>query len=138
MSPCFIAAVKSAASNHKTGICTHTAAKPPAAKPPQATAAKLQPAKLEETKSSTSDKPVGPPNKPTHQARLGLARVLARKADDMSECYSLYEQVLTMAPDVHDAYIELADLLVKTEPMKAVDVYIRWVVWRPFVVVFIS
>ena len=112
--------MKNTASNHKTGICIHTA-KSPVPSSQQAPA----PIKTDEPKSSASDKPAGPPNKPTYQARLGLARVLARKADDVDQCYSLYENVLTMAPDVHDAYIELADLLIKKEPMKAVDVYSR-------------
>lgn len=31
-----------------------------------------------------------------------------------------------MAPEVHDAYIELADSLIKNEPMKAVDIYSKY------------
>ena len=115
--------MKNTASNHTTGVCTHTA-KSSAGKSQQV-APKTQPSKVEESKQCIPYKPTGPPNKPTYQARLGLARVLVRKAAEMDECYDLYENVLTMAPNVHDAYIELADLLLKKEPMKAVEVYSR-------------
>lgn len=84
----------------------------------------------QETVSSQSesdlDKPVGPLNKPAYQSRLGLARVLIRKGADMNEIRKLYEEVISLAPDFHDAYIELADSLIKSDPMKAVDVYSKY------------
>jgi len=42
---------------------------------------------------TSTDKPVGPPNKPAYQARLGLARVLVRKGTAMEEIQKLYEEV---------------------------------------------
>ena len=65
----------------------------------------------------------GSVNIPLYQTRLGLARVLAHKANPPKECISLYREVIKMSPDVHDAYIELGDLLKKSNPMEAVDVY---------------
>ncbi|XP_062375921.1 uncharacterized protein LOC134064127 [Sardina pilchardus] len=65
-------------------------------------------------------------NPKSHAPRLGLARALSRSADTQQEACSLYQEVISMAPEVHDAYIELADLLVKTDPLAAVDVYSRF------------
>ena len=121
-------------SRHKSGACsptkqpastksstqTKTDTKKPAT-PTPVTPAQPSPA------TEPAQKPSGPPNKPSFQARLGLARVLMRKGgESISEAHKLYEEVITMAPAVHDAYIELADSLVKADPMKAVDVYSKY------------
>jgi len=81
----------------------------------------------------TPDKPAEPEkasgalNKATYHPRLGLARVLMRKGgDDISEAHKLYEEVISMAPTIYDAYIELADSLVKLDAVKAVDIYSKY------------
>ena len=80
--------------------------------PPAATAnepASIEPAKL---------------NDISYQPRLGLARTLSKlDTKNISECTSLYKEVFKMAPSVHDAYIELGELLAKTDPLGAVQVY---------------
>ncbi|XP_015218375.2 uncharacterized protein [Lepisosteus oculatus] len=76
--------------------------------------------------------PASPANSPisinrgSHTHRLGLARALSRTEDTQDQACKLYEEVITMAPEVHDAYIELADLLIKTDPLAAVDVYCKF------------
>ena len=121
---------RASVSSHKSGACS---TKQPASTKPStqtksdtkkpATPTPVAPA-LPSPATEPAQKPSGPPNKPSFQARLGLARVLMRKGgESISEGHKLYEEVITMAPAVHDAYIELADSLVKADPMKAVDVY---------------
>ena len=39
-------------------------------------------------------------NSKSHLSRLGLARTLGRTADDLTEVKALYNDVITMAPDV--------------------------------------
>ena len=51
---------------------------------------------------------------------------MRRGGEGISEAHRLYEEVISMAPTVHDAYIELADSLVKSEPMRAVDIYSKY------------
>lgn len=67
-------------------------------------------------------------NKKSYQPRLGLARTLAKMSDQkkQEESHGFYHEVITMAPQVHDAYIELGDMLAKTDPVAAVDVYARF------------
>ena len=65
-------------------------------------------------------------NEVTYVPRLGLARSLAKQDYPKEECVSLYQEVIKMASHIHDAYIELGDLLSKTEPIKAVDVYSKF------------
>ncbi|KAL7877350.1 hypothetical protein SRHO_G00039930 [Serrasalmus rhombeus] len=65
-------------------------------------------------------------NMKSHAPRLGLARALSRSSDSHQQACCLYEEVIAMAPEVHDAYIELANLLVKSDPLAAVDVYSRF------------
>ncbi|XP_071962692.1 uncharacterized protein [Antedon mediterranea] len=67
-----------------------------------------------------------PLNRISYQPRLGLARVLAKENEDSEESHMLYNDIIIMAPQLHDAYIELADLLIKKDQMKAVDVYSRF------------
>lgn len=64
-------------------------------------------------------------NNKSVEARLGLARVLKCSTTDLEsdEMELLYREVIEMAPDCHDAYIELGELLCKTKPMEAVEVY---------------
>lgn len=118
--------------SHKSGACSPTKQPTPTKQAPPAktdakTPAAPTPDKPAEPSPATEQKASGPANKPTHQARLGLARVLMRKGGDcVSEAHKLYEEVISMAPAVHDAYIELADSLVKSDPMKAVDIYSKY------------
>lgn len=65
-------------------------------------------------------------NKKTYHARLGLARALSRTEDTLKDSQGTYEEVMQMAPQVHDAYIELAEILIKVDPLAAVDVYCRF------------
>ena len=63
-------------------------------------------------------------NETTYLPRLGLARTLAKQEGKASdECIALYRDVIKMAPNVHDAYIELGELLAKSDPVGAVEVY---------------
>lgn len=125
-------------SAHKSGACSRTK-QPTSTKPStqaksgtKSPAAALTPVKPVEPSPSTDQKPSGPPNKPTYHSRLGLARVLMRKGgDDVNEAHKLYEEVISMAPSVHDAYIELADSLIKSDPMKAVDTYSKYPFQEP-------
>ncbi|XP_013067074.2 uncharacterized protein LOC106055386 isoform X1 [Biomphalaria glabrata] len=64
-------------------------------------------------------------NVPLYESRLGLARVL-RASKEPNEAKKYYNQVIDMAPEVHDAYIECAEMLAKTNPIEAVDVYSRF------------
>ena len=83
------------------------------------------------TTSSSSQQPPGKTevNKKTSLPRLGLARVLAKSAGDkakLDESHGLYKEVMSMSPDLHDAYIELGEMLSKTDPVAAVDAYARF------------
>ncbi|XP_034040608.1 uncharacterized protein LOC117523257 [Thalassophryne amazonica] len=62
-------------------------------------------------------------NRRSHVSRLGLARALSRSADTRDQAKQLYREVISMAPEVHDAYIELVQLLEPSDPLAAVDVY---------------
>ena len=68
-------------------------------------------------------------NKKTYVPRLGLARVLAktpRDKDKLQESCTLYNEVISISPDLHDAYIELGEMLSKTDPVAAVDAFSRF------------
>ncbi|PIK36475.1 hypothetical protein BSL78_26693 [Apostichopus japonicus] len=81
----------------------------------------------EDAKPQSTPVPANAPlNRMTYPARLGLARALCKETEDFKEPQLLYGDVIIMAPQVHDAYIELADSLLKTEPLKAVDVYAKY------------
>ena len=66
-------------------------------------------------------------NAKTHYPRLGLARILSKSASSdkakLEESHSLYQEVISMTPELHDAYIELGEMLSKTDPVAAVDAY---------------
>ncbi|XP_058651185.1 uncharacterized protein LOC131551945 isoform X2 [Onychostoma macrolepis] len=83
---------------------------------------------LLQEKPTTSAVEVG---KKSFVPRLGLARALARTADSKKQACHFYQEVIDMAPEVHDAYIELANLLLKDDPLAAVDVYSRFPL-KPF------
>ena len=81
------------------------------------------------TKSDTGEtKAIVEINTPSYQARLGLARVLVRNntVDVSTEIENLYNEVIKMAPQVHDAYIELGEILAKSKPKDAIDVYTKF------------
>ena len=67
-------------------------------------------------------------NKKSYQPRLGLARTLAKNSDQkkQEESHGFYREVIAMAPQVHDAYIELGEMLAKTDPVAAVDIYAKF------------
>ena len=83
-------------------------------------------------------------NKPNPQARLGLARLLKLQQTDSTQVSSsssetssksaeienLYHEVIKMAPSLHDAYIELGEMLASTKPFDAIEVYCQF----PFLV----
>ena len=81
---------------------------------------------------STTSVPSPPPattlNQSTHHPRLGLARVLSKQTNGKpsEECSSLYQEVIKMSPDVHDAYIELGELLARSDPLAAVGIYSKF------------
>ncbi|KAK5882745.1 hypothetical protein CesoFtcFv8_021298 [Champsocephalus esox] len=68
----------------------------------------------------------GPMNRSSHVSRLGLARALTRSSDTQERARQLYQEVIAMAPGVHDAYIELVQLLEESDPQAAVEVYCRF------------
>ncbi|MEQ2225901.1 hypothetical protein ILYODFUR_022318 [Ilyodon furcidens] len=68
----------------------------------------------------------GPLNCRSHVSRLGLARAFSRSADTQDQAKQLYQEVIAMAPGIHDAYVELVQLLEPTDPQAAVDVYCRF------------
>ena len=67
-------------------------------------------------------------NAVNYQSRLGLARVLSRLQNTChwAEVVELYQEVMHLAPDVHDSYIELGELLSQKEPTKAIEVYSKY------------
>ncbi len=94
--------------------------------PPTNTAASAS----KDTPPPPQQPPQGPAeiNQPSYHPRLGLARTLAKTGDakKMEEAHTLYKKVMAMSPDVHDAYIELGELLAKTDPEGAVEVYSKF------------
>ncbi|XP_071336106.1 uncharacterized protein [Trachinotus anak] len=67
-----------------------------------------------------------PVNRRSHIPRLGLARALSRSADTQDQAKQLYRETISMAQGVHDAYIELAQLLEPSDPQAAVEVYCKF------------
>ena len=83
-----------------------------------------------ETKGDTNKEIVdstvpAPINERSHHPRLGLARVLVKQKSP-EEAAALYREVITMAPHVHDAYIELGEMLAPNDALAAVDVYCKF------------
>ncbi|XP_054758090.2 uncharacterized protein LOC129264268 isoform X1 [Lytechinus pictus] len=111
------------AAGAKSGPASKTAAAPAKAAPTPSP----EPSKEAAAKSETSPVPANAPlNRMSYLPRLGLARALAKETENTKESRMLYDDVITMAPQIHDAYIELAELHIKTEPLQAVDVYARY------------
>ncbi|XP_078590119.1 uncharacterized protein LOC144870215 isoform X2 [Branchiostoma floridae x Branchiostoma japonicum] len=104
------------------------AAGKPAGKPGEKAEDKpATPTKAPEPEKAPAPIPANTPlNRASYRPRLGLARALARTDDTIDDAKKWYNEVMTMAPEIHDAYIELADMLIKAEPLAAVDVYCRF------------
>ena len=66
-----------------------------------------------------------PINERSHHPRLGLARVLVKQKLPQ-EAAVLYREVITIAPHIHDAYIELGELFATDDPLAAVNVYCKF------------
>lgn len=100
------------------------------AKKPAATAATtpVKPPEKPKEKASPAPKEEIIPNQVSFQARIGLARTLARTQKDscLAEITELYNTVISIAPHVHDAYIELGDMLAKTKPKQAIEIYSKY------------
>ena len=81
-----------------------------------------------ETKEETTVSSTQELNKPTYHSRLGLARLLVRSSASGSseQIEALYNKVIEMAPFVHDAYIEIGEIFMRTDPLKAVDIYCKF------------
>ena len=77
---------------------------------------------IKEVVDSTTSAPI---NECSHHPRLGLARVLVKQKSPQ-EAAALYREVITMAPHIHDAYIELGEMLATDDPLAAVDVYCKF------------
>ena len=54
------------------------------------------------------------------------AAVSCQDDSSLVECRELYNAVITKVPTEHDAYIELAELLVLSDPLGAVDIYSKF------------
>ncbi|XP_040286115.1 uncharacterized protein LOC120999308 [Bufo bufo] len=78
--------------------------------------------------SATEEQAYGPVlvNSSSFLHRLGLARTLSRTNETLPDAADLFCEVIKMAPEVPDAYTELAELLVRTDPSGAVDVYSQY------------
>ncbi|XP_044144628.1 uncharacterized protein LOC122933721 [Bufo gargarizans] len=78
--------------------------------------------------SATEEQAYGPVlvNSSSFLHRLGLARALSRTNETLPDAADLFREVIKMAPEVPDAYTELAELLVRTDPSGAVDVYSQY------------
>ncbi|XP_025103726.1 uncharacterized protein LOC112569887 isoform X2 [Pomacea canaliculata] len=102
---------------------------PPASKPAAGTApappAAPNPEPAAPAAKSEAPKKVAHINPKSFNPYLGLARVL-RALDQPKEAQKYFEIVIKMAPDVHDAYIECAEMLLTSDPLAAVDVYAKF------------
>ena len=78
------------------------------------------------TTQPTRQEAVGPPNATSYHPRLGLARVLTRLGSDPDAARRFYEECISMEPNLHDAYIELGEILVESDPLAAVEVYSKY------------
>ncbi|XP_055083162.1 uncharacterized protein LOC129456835 [Periophthalmus magnuspinnatus] len=67
----------------------------------------------------------GPVNPKSYIPRIGLAGALSR-SKKYEQAKTLYQEVISMSPEVHDAYIELVQLLEPTDPEAALEVYCRY------------
>ncbi|KAM5164820.1 uncharacterized protein ACMZJ9_007246 [Mantella aurantiaca] len=65
-------------------------------------------------------------NRSSFLHRLGLARALSRSKKTTADASDLYREVIKMTPEVHDAYTELAELLLKDDPLGSVEVYCQY------------
>ena len=99
---------------------------------PKPTTASSQPSQTQKEANPTipdsaAKKKIGIINKKSYNPRLGLARVLIKKGGaSVDEAVDLYKEVISMAPHVHDAYIELGEVLVKKSPLEAVEIYSKF------------
>ncbi len=119
--------LKSGAGQKSSPSSTTTATKPQSS-PEKSTSQPSAPPTDSTGQPPSSSAIKGETNKKTYHPRLGLARALAKsqEADKLKESHALYREVISMAPDFHDAYIELGGALLKGDPMGAVDVYSRF------------
>ncbi|XP_052768743.1 uncharacterized protein LOC128208997 [Mya arenaria] len=105
------------------------AAKPGAKGPAPAEAPKEEPKaevpKVDASKPVASNLGPAPINRKSYLPRLGLARA-HKSANEVQDAKRFYNEVITMSPEVHDSYIEMADMLLKTDPLGAVDVYCKF------------
>ncbi|XP_034537402.1 uncharacterized protein LOC117811311 [Notolabrus celidotus] len=67
-----------------------------------------------------------PVNRRSHISRLGLARALSRSSDTHDQAKQHYQEVISTAPEVHEAYIELVQLLEPSDHQASVEVYCRF------------
>ncbi|XP_056020814.1 uncharacterized protein LOC125651820 isoform X2 [Ostrea edulis] len=107
---------------------TPSASKAGATAPPAQPKEETKPENIPESKPADS-KPA-PINQKTYHPRLGLARAY-RSSGDIDQSKKFYNEVMVMAPEVHDACIELAEMLAKSDPKGAVDVYCKFHISDP-------
>ncbi|XP_075906984.1 uncharacterized protein LOC142904639 isoform X2 [Nelusetta ayraudi] len=108
---------------------TSTVSEDPKAQQPAGSSDQDGPQKTDEsqvTDGGSSSSSSGPLNRSSHVPRLGLARALARSADTQDRAKLLYREVIAMAAEVHDAYIELVQMLEPSDPQGALDVYCQF------------
>ncbi|XP_043916076.1 uncharacterized protein LOC122792348 [Protopterus annectens] len=85
-----------------------------------------KPVSCDETTTTTQIVGQQPINRSSYVHHLGLARALSRTEESFGDAKHHYQEVIAMAPEVYDAYIELADLLAKSDLLAAVDIYCRF------------
>lgn len=105
-----------------------TSAKPQATAPTSVATPVNEPTSSEKEESRIEETPTASINAKTYHPFLGLARVLSRQnsPDTLQETKSMYSQAIELCPGLHDAYIELADLLIDNSPLEAVDIYVKY------------
>lgn len=96
----------------------------PTASPTKEPSKSAEPVAKEDTIKEVVDSSA-PINECSYHPRLGLARVLVKQKSPQ-EAAALYREVITMAPHIHDAYIELGEMLATDDPLAAVDVYCKF------------
>ena len=104
----------------KAGNGGNKSTAPPTKEPSKSVAPVAKEDAIKEVVDSTA-----PINERSHHPRLGLARVLVKQKSPQ-EAAALYHEVITMAPHIHDAYIELGEMLATDDPLAAVDVYCKF------------
>ncbi|XP_063774475.1 uncharacterized protein LOC134910412 isoform X2 [Pseudophryne corroboree] len=97
-------------------------------KPAEQSSSSERPATVEDKLGPVQEAASGlvPVNGSSFLPRLGLARALSRNKKTETDASAIYQDVIKMAPEVPDAYTELAEMFLKSDPLSAVEVYCQY------------